>query len=444
MIKASLVTIHILLFLSSAVRLRKTNYSALNFADGCLFGSIFFVGMPLVLILWDGEYQVPAIHSSFSFDPVRDWVVTLNLFIGWASTLLLSYLCAHRSSASIAGARRHRYDLHIIFAIYVVVVAATFLMSGKLSGGHWAEKMTEAFQQNVAAILFAALKNSYRAIIFGMLIFLVETKQLSIRVALGLGVMVVAVDLGLTFNRITAAYMLVMALILLRRHMTLVLFCLLVILPPVSFASDLWTEVRATAITNGFSLEGFLNAVEQASLNRVGQDSQTVTEASNAIFETSNIIVFAYIVDQVPNQIEPMLGWTLILRPLAIFVPSTFWPTKPPVFGTIIGDYMMGIPIALNSTLFGEAYCNFYLLWPFVLFVLLYIFNAGFEFFRSFRPYCGHLGFFAGLAIGRMEVTVASVALLATAVLVLASACWAVISRSLLPSRMQHSVGRVL
>lgn len=420
MIEFSLVIIYITLVFASAIRLRSMPYLNLSLYDGAFIGSLFFVAAPVLLIYIDGSYYVPEMSKGFDYNPVRDYIVTLNLMLGWAITLLMSSAPRKRLARKQQPTRRNtaNRDVAILLSLYIFTVLFTFILSGKASEGHWMDKMSEALQQNTFLILTGVLKNVYRAIIFGFLIYATETGKFSIKKSLYIGLFIVLFDLVLTFNRVTAAYMFVMAAILLRKNLIPVVLGLVLSWPIISYASNVWTFVRANAATSGLSVEGVIYAIEQGSAINTSFSSLTLAEQSGSIFETANILAFAYIVENVPDNTAPLWGWTFFLRPISIFIPSTIWPDKPKVYGTILGQDMMGISIALNSTLFGEVYANFYLLWPLALILALWVYNKTFEYLKKFIPYAGHFGFMVGFVLGRMELTVASIAVFGTVIII--------------------------
>lgn len=77
----------------------------------------------------------------------------------------------------------------------------------------------------------------------------------------------------------------------------------------------------------------------------------------------------------------------------------------------------MGITVALNSTLFGEAYANFFYFWPIAIIAAILFYTWLFSILSKYVPYASHLGFMVGFLVGRMELTVASIAVLGVVIL---------------------------
>jgi len=139
----------------------------------------------------------------------------------------------------------------------------------------------------------------------------------------------------------------------------------------------------------------------------------TIAANSSGVFETGNIQVFNYLVNNIPHQEEILWGWTFFLRPLAVFIPSTLWNGKPRTFGSIIGPHIQNYEVTLNSTMLGEVYGNFYTLWPVALFVMLSIALWCFKSLENKAPYIGHMAFFIAFALGRFEINLFIISIVA-------------------------------
>ncbi|MBK5204482.1 MAG: oligosaccharide repeat unit polymerase [Polaromonas sp.] len=421
MIEFFIYSIYVILSFATAIVVRKINYNRLSFADGLLVSVVFFISIPLALILYSGSFNAPDMLAS-AYTPLLNIATTLNLFLGWIFVLLFNLFWRFRATRNPVRhvnrqvtAGRVLFDFKILIGLYLVLTVTTFFVSGKASAGHWMTKSSDAFQSSTFLILTANIANAYRAIIFGFLAYLSSMRILTKWQCLLSGFAIVIFDIAMTFNRITAAYFFIMIIIINRKHIRLITLALIPILPIVMFISGLWTSIRGLALNNGYSLNGFIDAIKLSLENPLTSGGATGTVAlnSNGIFETSNLQVFNYIVEKVPNQEQILWGWTLFLRPLTVFIPSTIWHDKPITYGVVIGRHIQHVEVTLNSTLFGEAYGNFYVFWPLALILILSIAAWLFERLENKTPYIGYMAFFIAFALGRFEINFFVIALLA-------------------------------
>lgn len=401
-----------------ATAIRSCNFRNPGFSDGALIGAAFYLMVPMVPILLNEGISAYPIRAE-EYRPFEDLATTMNLFVG------VLVLCAAanisrfmRNGARGVEKRRSAKDFDIgsfaaFISVYAVLAIATFLMSGKASGGHWMGNMEAALSADTGTILVANFKNAYRTAAFGLLLFLAERGYLKRYQAFIVGVGLATFDLVLSFNRITFAYLAIATIIIYRRQFWAASILFIAAIFPFSYVSSFWSTFRALVLSDGLTATG----IERAAIitNSVhGNSASGINNILNSIFESSNIVVFNWIVKAVPYTFDPLWGWTLIVRPITIFVPSTIWPDKPEVFGTVLGKEIQNINgLALNSTFFGEMYANFYFWWLFVLAALVvsvdYIYSKVFQ--KS--PVYGYCAMFVGFACWRFDFTFATISLLA-------------------------------
>jgi hypothetical protein len=401
----------------SGLAIRNMRWLSLKFEDGFLIGTIYFAAIPLFLTILSGTIQFSDMHLA-PFTPLANLTTTLNLQLGWAIALGLQVYRRASSSAGawgvIASERRNPallIDTPLFIAVLIIMSAFTFIVSGRASGGHWQASLGASMQDSTSLIIASNFANAFRAMFFGLLVWLVENRQLKTRNALAFGAIIVLADILITFNRITAAYFAIAALIMLRRHFLWCVLAILPALPSIIFVSHLWTTVRGLALTNGYSLAGFRLALKLALADPLstGGPSQTLAESSNSLFETSNLQVFHYLVSSSSERFPLLWGWTLLLRPIAVFIPSTFWPGKPPAFGALVGAHVTGLNVALNSTPFGEAWGNFGQGWPIIFIPLIVVYGFLFSAIGRLRPYFNFMSFFAAIAVCRFDLNFLSI-----------------------------------
>lgn len=412
----ALVVIYVLLSGWTVYEIAHVRVTQLTFADGHLFAVVFYIMLPIGFWLYLGEiifYDLPAP----TFSAYRDMDTTANLYVGWAFILLFHFLCRFRrrtigpNQVFEIGARFDMHNLWLLAAMYLVGTIAVFALSGKASGGHWMENLDASFKESSLTIVVANFTNILRTVIFGFVLFCAIFDRLSPTRASVLGAFFALFDVALTFNRIALMYYAIMICIIYRRYLFFIVLGLIIAAPTISFLSNVWTMFRGLVLNDGLTIQGIVYAFVTASHAMMTQ-AAGISKTLNGIFEASNITVFNYLVKAVPTDFPLLYGETFVIRPLTVLVPSTIWPNKPDVFGIIVGQRIMGFAgVALNSTLFGAAYGNFYYFWPFALIAYLTLLQWIYSLFARVGYFYNYFGLFIAIALWRFDMSVATIAI---------------------------------
>jgi hypothetical protein len=306
----------------------------------------------------------------------------------------------------------------LFVAAYMVCNIYSFISSGKLDGGHWQGNLETSLQSNVLLIIIGNFANVYRGAIFGILYNAFGRGLVTRQTVVLVGLFVVVFDVVTTFNRITAAYYAIVLILLYRRHFVLMLVAGIPLLPVVGYFSIVWSALRGLALVDGYSLAGFASAMSAVNM-AVASGQIEIGRSTNGIFDSENIIVFDWLVKNTGGSFPLLYGYTFLLRPLTVLIPSTIWPDKPGVFGIMVGSSLQGIPgLALNSTLFGEAFGNFSYAWPLALLGMLLLLNMLYGAFARRFPFAHGAGFFVGFALWRFDMAFAFISLIGLAAFV--------------------------
>ncbi|MDD1532485.1 MULTISPECIES: hypothetical protein [unclassified Bradyrhizobium] len=393
------------------LELRTIRVDRLGFSDGILIGAVYYVVIPLSVVLLTGELRDLNLHVP-AYDPYADFATTLNLLLGLAVVLALHVIARMlpRRRLSPRSIEVERFSFRMFLSILLGLEVANFFISGKSSGGHWADNAAAAFSQNPIAVFSLGIQNCLRTSAFGYLIYRVVCGDMSRFSAALLGAVVVTVDVALTFNRITVAYFIMMIAVLYRHRLALLAMGLAVLAPTVTYASSVWAVFRGMALSRGVSIENILLALQTATAAQNGEGG--VSKTLNAFAEASNILVFKFLVENVPDHFSPLWGQTFLLKSFSFFIPASIWEDKPKTFGVYLGYYVESIQgLALNSTLFGEAYGNFYTFWPFALLLMLLLFELLFRSVARLSPSYAFFGAFIGIALWRFDMTFAFISM---------------------------------
>jgi len=406
-------------------RASRIDLRRLTFADGLLIGMIYYLVLPMLFILMDGEISAQFIMSD-DYRPFRDLDTTLTIIICLYFLPLLHLVLPRQAPAPADTAETLHFNRILLVFVAVTYLASTvggFWLSGLWAGGHWHANAQEALASSGLALVLRHLASFSRTAIFAILVYQTWTAAMSQRAFLLTGLVVVACDLLLTFNRITAAYFLISILLLNQNRrlvMAAVVVALVLVLPAIS---NMWPVFRGLATRNGYTLEGMIAAAQIA--YRTATAYQGLADFTSGVFESINIPVLNYIVQNQGDALNVVPG-SIYLRPATIFLPKMIWTDRPEVYGTTLGALINvgSNGLALNSTLIGEPYGNFGTWWPLGIYPMFLIYHLLFRQLAMVSPAFGAIGAFCALAMWRFDSTVAAVALVLCVVLLFSVRTW--------------------
>ena len=412
----------------------------IGFEDGVLIGLLFFILAPVTIALIEGGISSLSMLAG-PFRPLHDHVTSLQICIG--CFLIIAFHWLARRLIRPAGRGRGPVDrkhggklvIGLFMATYVVCNTIYFLSSGKIAGGHWQGNLEIGLKNNLLLIVIGNFSNVFRGAIFGVLYNSYTKNLVTKKTVILVGFVVVAFDVLTTFNRITAAYYAITLLLVYRRHFPVIALASIPVLPVVGYLSMIWSSLRGLAIVDGYSLSGFANAASVVN-SAIASGAMQFGQSINGIFDSENIIVLDWIVKNTGQQFPILYGYTFFLRPITVLIPSFFWPEKPGVFGVMVGGHLQGISgLALNSTIFGEAFGNFYYFWPIPLFFMLLVLSFIFTRLSRRWPFIDGASFFVGFALWRFDMSFAFISLLGLSGVIVA---WTVVNRFFARSRSRH------
>lgn len=386
------------------VKMTQVNQMGISF--GALVGLVFFLAIPLFFILLEGELSDPNILLT-AYLPFENLATTFNIFIGWLVVLIASFrerMCMvafnkNKQSNDFVDSKKL---LFFIVTVYFVITIVSAVKTGAFSGGvHWHDTSRN---DSSFYIIFKNFSNCYRVVFFGLVLFLSSTQKITRITALKVTILFTVFDVLLSFNRITMLYFILFFLLSNRRYALGIVASIIIIIPPVIYVSSVWTWFRGMASMSGIGLSSYIKAWQDAvSLHESAGDSFVIK--MNSIFESSNILVFHGLVERVGESIPIFYGTTYLIRPLTTFIPSTIWEDKPRVFGTYLGVYINNYEgLALNSTLFGEAYANFLYFWPVVLLITLLFLSKIYVAASKYVSSINLMSVFIGVSIWRFDM----------------------------------------
>jgi hypothetical protein len=393
--------------------LARLDLARLDFLDGVLIGQAYYVIVPLFVFLLQGQAEVADLQLAYR--PYQDVATTGMLISGMFLFPMLRVLFRR-----VPPERPDRSDPRMVTTVvllFAVTGLVSFLLTGLLGGGHWQGNLEGAFE-NPAFLPIKYAANVARNAVFAVLLYRVITGQMTTAVAVTVGIVLALVDVFTTFNRITAVYLLIMALLLVKHRPLrmilgggLSLWCL-------SALSALWPTFRGLATLDGYSPQAMAQAWFAA---RRAQEAAPVTldDTLNAVFESSNIVVLNWIVQNTGTIERPFLAFAMFARPITLLLPSSLWPSRPQNFGLSLGEGIAQAPsLALNSTLYGESYANFGWFWPLGMCAFLLLWHGIYRLIAPNARVVQMMGAFAAIALWRFDASFVGCAALLTGALV--------------------------
>lgn len=413
----------ILLFLGGAAcnlaLLARMRLLRIDFLDGILIGQVYYVVIPMAVFLIAGETAMPPL--SLVYRPYEDLSTTGLLIAGLYLFPLLRVLAPPTRTARCDSDPQM---LSVVLALFIVSGLLSFLASGLAQGGHW-QGNVDAAMRNPAFVVLKYVANVSRNAVFAVLLHRVASGWMSAARAICLGSGCALFDLATTFNRITAVYLLLMVLLLLKDRPLRMVATGAGSLAGLSLVSAYWPAFRGLATAQGYSVASFASAWDSARRAGAGSASSGALDAAmNGVFESSNIVVLNWIVEHFGSFDRPFLVSAMYARPLTLLLPASLWPQRPENFGLTLGDAIAGNPsLALNSTLFGEAFANFGWFWPVGLGAFVLFWHFAFRLLAPHSRVVQTMGAFAAIAMWRFDASFVGCAFLLTAALTFALAC---------------------
>lgn len=405
----------------------RSNLNKPDFRLGILVGNLFFVVIPLGIGLLNDKIPSP-FPVIPDFYPSENISTLIVIFIGWISVLAFGFFGSRRLSSEINITRRYRigYKAYtkMIFFFYIALGVVAFEMSGLgEEGSHWYRSAHELLESSASYVLIKNFSGVYRVFLFGLIYGLFVRGIISDKYAVIWGILIVIIDMSISFNRITIVFLAFISVLIYRKYILIQIIGVSLLIPLVSSYSQVWPEFRSTVFEYGFSIENTFHAWNRA-VETVSHMPKNEGAAVESIFESSNIAVLNFIVENSGSVMPYSYGSTFIVRPLITFLPKALFPWKPEAFNSQVGYAASGLPgKALNSVLFGEAFNNFPILWPIFFSLFLLIYSRIFRWCSKFVPLVDEACFMGGVAVWRFDTNFLSVcfyALLLAALLVFA------------------------
>ncbi|MFX1673264.1 hypothetical protein PWR63_13485 [Paraburkholderia sp. A2WS-5] len=247
---------------------------------------------------------------------------------------------------------------------YLAVSAIVYILSGLGDdGAHWYRSKEDfLLDYGLFGVLLVYSISALRIalLIFTMREFILQRSTLA-RV-IGLLVVICAVDLYTTGNRIFTLLVLVTIFIVIvkeRRYGWLLTFVALT--PVLAYFMSIFRWIRSFMHSSGSGgigevIAGFAVGLDFATTQSSNID---VVDIISGITESVNLNVLVGILDRLGNGVSYLYGETLF-KTVVFWIPRSIWATKPDSITTVAGNiFAPGDSASLVTTFYGELFANF-------------------------------------------------------------------------------------
>lgn len=372
-----------------------------TFKVGISFGVLFFVFIPVWLMIFTGSLELS--KADFSYTTISDVILKerINgslLLITFLFSIIL-YLYFPSRFASLEINNKFKPSIKSYFTIYLIGMAIVFIGSGLLEGGNWYQNRHHFFESSGAfAVLIAFTINSAKVLIISSLVYKWINDELGFFKFLFLVIAFTFWDMFFSGNRIYLfCTAILIGLIFLKRFPKKTLIAFPFLFPATFFLgyfASIFRHMRGPLFLNGLpTFEVFVAALNRAMI----LEPPNLKPFFIGISESVNVNV---IYDLFNRYDEFLLGATY-LKPLFFYVPRSIWEGKPESITVLTADFLGGSSIV--CTAIGEMFMNFSLLGIIILPIVLW-FTEGFitKRLRTYGSISNIVGFFFGILFFRM------------------------------------------
>lgn len=372
----------------------------LSFKFGIAFGLIYFIFIPISLILSTGNLFVS--RKDFGATSIPDVVLNNELIsslilIAYIAGIIL-YLFSPRLKPISITKVKGSTDWRLPTILYMAFMLTIFIGSGILEGGNWYNNRHHFMEKGGSlAVLMMFCLNASKVLLISSLIFKWTQDKIKSFHFFSIMITFLLLDMILTGNRIYAFISFVLiGLFLFKRYTRFVLKYSLIGLPIIyylGYFASIFRHMRGPLFLYGLPTPSYF---WQVLTNAIRVEPPDIYNFLSGISESVNVNVIYGLIN---SYSEPLFG-TTYLKSVLFPIPRRIWPNKPISITNIAGDYFGSE--SLVTTIIGEIHMNYMfigiLLLPFVLFFTEWVFTS---YFKTIK-FSGVLLFYVGLMIFRM------------------------------------------
>jgi hypothetical protein len=403
-----LVIIYPTIFIHDVVRRGPT------FRAGLCFGVTHLILIPLASCALTGSLEVDQEFRTTTLVPDLFWsrdAAAINIMMLPLVTMLFAFpfIGSKNSSTTTIGEGEWKWWL----SLYVVVAIFSFIAAGLTApDAHW-YRTREAFsrEQGLAAVLILYVQAALQFLAVGSLFHGVLRNKISYKSAAFAIIVLAIVDLYTTGNRIWLVFMLacIVAVIIYRRKY-FVMFAVAILLVPFGYLMTIFKWIRAYMhISPDRSLAGILESLQEGyefAQQRLRLEGFGVKDFIYGVTEAIDVNVYHASVVTFGDHRALLWGETL-MKVFVSWIPRSIWADKPDGITVVAAEVFAPNvrELSLVTTLFGEFYINFGLLFLVAVPVAVVVVGKIVDVGVRGVPFSNFLVFVFGVAIIRFPLS---------------------------------------
>lgn len=403
--------------LDSALRRR------LGAFQGLIFGTMYFVLVPIGVLLATGKLPLPKEFGATSLPDItleNYGIETLSilLFILVLAVLDFSLRVVRKlknSKAPALGPPRADYALILLISFFTYVASDLyyFTQSGLGSGGHWYTSRADVLEKsgNIGVLVAHFIFISRILVLCSLSAMYLDGKVRFAHFIAFLS-LVCVFDLYTTGNRIFTflSFSLIFFIMLMDRKFTTIAILGLVAVP-LGMLMNLFRYIRPF-MHSTLSLDSIVQGYQFALDYNV---SKGVADFILGITESVNMNVVLEILRIFPDKVA-FYGGETYAKLVFAFIPRSLWPDKPESITVQIARLFVPseTETSFASTLYGELYANFGYFSFMLITVLVFFIMLATRFAVRDRKMASLLGFVYGITFVRMAFSDVMLSLILT------------------------------
>lgn len=343
----------------------------LNFKVGLTFALLFFVFIPIFLMILTGEILLS--EKDFYYTTINNVVLKKNIS---SSFILLSFIFSIIIYLYVPAKQLNFKSSHNLFVpsigyylfLYLISMLIVFIGSGLLQGGDWYQNRHYFFETSgLLAVMIAFVINSTKILILSSMVYKWIKAEWSFLKFLLVIVFFCLFDMFFSGNRIylfcTAV---IIGLLLFRQHPKKMLISLPLLIPVtfiLGYFASIFRHIRGPLFAEGLPTWDIFKASFKRAMIL---EPPNITSFFLGISESVNVNVMYDLF----NRYTDFLYGATFLKPVVFYIPRSIWANKPQSITVLAADFLGGS--SLVTTIIGEVYMNFYLLGIIIIPILLW------------------------------------------------------------------------
>jgi hypothetical protein len=329
-------------------------------------GTIYFVLVPLGLLLWQGELYLPPLLAIPGIGNIilrsydREVLLVLSIVL---SALLLGHIYSILFGRQLVNAIERVASYRGLLVVSLVLFVATsmflFLEEGLTGGGQWYTSRTGVIEDyGSLGLVIAHSSVASKVLVLCIAAAWYRAGKIGFIYLSAMMLPICIFDLYITSNRIYTLQTIILIgclLVLNREFAKLGLLALLAY--PFGVAMNLFAMARPFIHLAGMSFDAIVQGYQFAVAHHVGGG---IIGFSMGITEAADFMVLLEILKTFPKA-HPFLGGATIAKLLFAIIPRTIWIHKPMNISVAAAELFVGSAqgTSLVTTIYGEFYANF-------------------------------------------------------------------------------------